>query len=184
MSEIDEKVEQAEQKEEKIDTKPSLALLVEKYHPSVLGIVASGLIGYYVPVDTRKLISETLANPLLSLLAIFVGFLSTSLTILLTATESEGIKKIRSAVQFRYLIGYHTETIALGASASILALIVLVAKPDGQNWKSGLLFYPWLFFSIASIIGFFRLIFVLPAILMQGLPEPGKPIVPNEPEIS
>lgn len=146
---------------------------------AVFCFIASLLMAYYVPIPV-KLSIITLANPLLSVIAIIVGFLATSVTLLLTAPDTKAMNRVRTAVQFRKIVNSHFNSIYTGMVACISSLFVLVYCKDWKMPYAMIAFGVWLCVSLFCLANIFVLVGDLKSIVSFIIPSTKLPQTPSQ----
>jgi len=136
----------------------------ERWYPASLG-AAAGLGSFALPGATQLDIAKDLANPVLSILAIAVGFIAAALTILLTASDLPSLQTLRTGTRFNALVEYHWQAIVSGMLAAVLSLWVIVACKTLDTWPQIVVFHVWAGCVVWAFTAFFRVVHLLRALL-------------------
>lgn len=115
-------------------------------------------------------IEKDLANPILTLSAILIAFVATSMTIVLA---SLGLKAVKYMQTFpgvmKIFIGYHTQAIWMGMATCGMSLIAIIVADKPLNILHWLFFFIWSFCFFSSIITFVRVVHLLHRILCESV---------------
>ncbi len=137
----------------------------ERLYPSALGVMAS-VLASQLPRAVQADVADKLANPILSILAIAVGFIAAALTILLTAPDIKSINRFKSVPDlYNRFVDYHWEAISTGMASATLSLVVIIASKKLETWPQVALFYAWLLFTVWAFAAFFRVVHLLRGLL-------------------
>lgn len=113
----------------------------------------------------KRDIASELANPLLNVIAITVGFLAAVVTYLLTADELPAIRRLRTSDAFGHLINYHWTAIQLGCLAAFTSLAVLAACKMFPATPRAVVFHFWVFMVSWALLTFSRVAYLLRRLL-------------------
>jgi len=136
----------------------------ERAYPLAVGI-AAGLGSLALPHPFAISVAGDLANPVLSILAITVGFVAAALTILLTASELPALRTLRTGTTYNLLIDYHWQAIVSGMIAALLSMCAIVACKTLDWWPQILVFHLWVASVAWAFTAFFRVVYLLQKLL-------------------
>lgn len=116
--------------------------------------------------QAQKLVLATeLASPSLNVFAIIVGFVAAVVTFLLTAQGLPVLTRLKTTRAFHRLVTYHWEAVFWGFVASLISLAVLASCKTLGVSERAVLFHIWIFVGTASMLLFFRVFWLLKALL-------------------
>ena len=137
----------------------------EQRHPVICGLIISAAT-YWLNLSTKIEIADKLSNPILSILAIAVGFIAAALTILLTVSDLNTLNIFRTnTALYNRFIDFHWEAIVSGMVSAVLSLVVIVACKKLETRPQELLFHVWLLSTVWSFASFFRVVKLLRSLL-------------------
>ncbi len=147
----------------------------EQFYPVICAIVTASVASHCLIGSQRVDVITALANPILTILTIIVGFMMAAMTILFTAQDNRSIKRLSTSKRcFGNFVNYHWEAIAIGFIAAILSLIVLVIFKFEKNsfhevpqYIRMISFWIWVFFVTWAQIAFLRVIILLRQLLYK-----------------
>lgn len=143
-------------------------LSVEKYYPYLVALSPVGF-SFLLGSGMKSLIATQVANSVLTVLAIVIAFVSTSMTILLTAPDNSAVAILRTTGGRRglkNLISYHSQTVAWGLISCLLSLAVLIVCRNINSPLKHLTFILWVYLVALSLLLFERVVRLLHTLLM------------------
>lgn len=139
-------------------------LAIERWYPLALGIIAAILYRFtpaseYQPPETLS----ALMAAVVSVGGIFVGFLATAKSILVSIDDKEIVKKLKKARYYRAVIAYIRLAILWSFALTIYSAAALLVDFKGtqatpfqwQPWHATL-FSVWIFLLVGSIASYYR----------------------------
>jgi hypothetical protein len=152
--------EQAEQKRLKA------TLVMERYVPWFTALICA-LASIFLPTEVKNQIERELANSAVTLVAIFIAVVATSMVVSLADSNVPGMKEVKTKQDvFRNYVNYHTESILVGSLSCILSFIAILVAKTPLNILHQIFFVVWLFTVAASFTLFLRVVFFLRRILI------------------
>ena len=145
----------------------------EQCLPAVVAVLTSAVCAYVEDSRIRDAIAQ-LAGPVVSLLAISIGFVSASVTILVTSDRLPTMKALEGMpTMVKRLVGFHSSAVVNSVVGSALTLGLLLAFGDTQAHGHArvlrVLFQLWVFLVVLSIGSLLRVLYVLKAIIRKDL---------------
>jgi hypothetical protein len=158
------------------------SLDLERWYPSLVSasivVVGSGLLSLrtlrpWLPAFLHG--CSTLAPSALNVSAIAIGFLATSLSILLSLAKTRVIRIMKQAGHYRRLVQFFKS----GVSVSFLwafasAVLTTIHLEKSGVWRYAVLIV-WVYLGACSILCYYRTSQILLAVLLLESPEPGQP---------
>lgn len=141
-----------------------MTLGLERRYPAYVAVVASAATAHLTSTDKISVVKE-LASPVISILAIQVGFVAAALTILLTAQGLHILRRLKKAKSFRLLVDYHWSAILAGFFSAVLTLCAAVCCKSTDGCRV-LLFHLWVFSVVMALMAFLRVVSLLRAMLL------------------
>lgn len=149
----------------------------EQIYPYLVGLIAAAAVVRYLDSSTKISIIVDLVNPLFGVVSLLLGSVIASLSVVLTGSDLQSIRRLRSTDHFKTFVNYHSETIVASSISGLLSLVVLFyCKTNGgtegapifrDNLPSNLIFVVWSLFTTLSLTTSYRLVRILRALLMQ-----------------
>lgn len=146
-----------------------MKISVEGAYPLAVSALAA-LTSLRFDDGTKLAMATQLANPMVNIMAITVGFLAAAMTVLLTAQDLGAIQRLRTSNAFRGLVNYHWNAITVGLVAALLSLVVGLCFPPGTSSDkvvpaSWWLFHAWFFVVVLALTSFYRVVRLLKSLL-------------------
>lgn len=152
---------------------------VEQFGPFVGAYLLMHYAWHPFAVTAKRLdIAYELAGPLVSVMAIAVGFVAASLTILTTAVTQPVIRLRDNKIAYGKLIQYHAWATYVGVLACLTSLAILGRKHYDGNLDLWWLDQVWFQVNAWAGLTFIRVLVILVELLHP--PEPPPTIPPHE----
>lgn len=147
-------------------TPRSKGAAVEQFLPILVAIVGTCFLWLrFVPVGKRLEVAYELASPLVSVMAIAVGFIAASLTILVTGGTRPILKLRENKQGYGRLVRYHAWATYLGIAACGTSLLILARKHDVGPLNVGWFDAAWFLINAWAGAAFIRVLVILVALL-------------------
>lgn len=141
-------------------------LATERYLPWVVAIVCAAL-SIAIPGVDKIQIEKDMANSVVTVVAIFIAFVATSMTVSLAESNVPGMKRVKSdPIAFRYYIDYHVACVFVGMASCILSFVAIYLARCPMNFLHQLFFVAWVFTVAASFTLFLRVVVFLRRVLV------------------
>jgi len=123
-----------------------------------------------MPISMKLKIEKDLANPVLTMSAILIAFIATSMTIILASLGLKAMKHLQSIPGvLKGFVGYHTQAIWFGMIGCGLSMVAIIVSDKPYNIWHHLFFLIWSFCFYSAITTFVRVVHLLHRILIQSL---------------
>jgi hypothetical protein len=148
---------------------------LEKYYPNFLGLI-SCIGSLFLPRIIISEMAQQLSSQVISFFSIVIAFVATSMTILLTAPQHDGIRRIKASPEhYKELISYHSWVVRSGILAALLSLTTLLVYRDTitiiHPVAKTIVFVLWVGSGVAAIAGFYRVVNLMHTLLMPDETE-------------
>lgn len=154
---------------------------LERWYPSVVGGLLALIVAVLLhlpslrawkPVFDRG--ATALIPAALNISAIAIGFLATSLSILLSLGGTKVAAALKSTGHHRRLVGFFRRGISVSFLwALVSALLATVDLSRGGVWRNSILYF-WVFLSFWSILCYYRASEILLEVLMVDSAPPSE----------
>lgn len=144
-----------------------MLLWIRERYPYLLPAIPSG-VAYAASRSRQASVCSLWPNPVITIEAILVAFVITSLAMLLSAPKDSYISKFATHPGIsQRLMSLHIETFAQGGTACLFSLLVMVACRDINHPYKLWLFTAWIYSLGASTLLAYRIVRVMRSILIR-----------------
>ena len=141
-------------------------LKLEKYWPYAMATLGFAIATFFTPLALVMKVEMVCASSVITVMAILLGFTTTSMTVILAESPQKGEKSLRSSpVQYKLFVDYHTDSITLGVVASIISLVLMLAPDYHWAWLIRCIYGLWIGTSVCALAFFIRIVFLLRRLL-------------------
>jgi hypothetical protein len=132
---------------------------IEERHPIVLATIA-GVVAWQHPIVVPKEYLDDFVGSSLTMCAVFLGFMATSMSILISYRSTRLAKELRQANVMQRLVNYLRGAIGLSILWLLVSFLLYFLQP---HW----LLVSWAVLATLSLTGYIRVVTLLSKLILE-----------------